>query len=114
MSPWEAMLLNSSHPLPDGSCIRLRLPQAADRAALHALLAEHGVGADDLDVRRALRWTRGEWAAVCATRWDGGCERLVGFGAIGRGLTLIAPPDVAEVLREALCEHARTWNRRVA
>ena len=108
------MLLHGSHHLPDGSSVRLRLPHATDRAALHDLLASHGVAADDFDVRRALRWTPGERVVVCATRWDGGCERLVGYGALDDDLTLIATPDVAGVLCEALEAHARAWNRRVA
>ena len=108
------MLLPGTHPLPDGSVVRLRLPLAADRAALHELLAEHGLTADDMEVRRALRWNPGERYVICATSWDGACERLTGFGVLEDGMTLIGPPDVAEVLRATLEAHAPTWNRRVA
>ena len=107
------VLLHDTHPLPDGSRIRLRLPHAADRAALHELLAEHGVAADDLDVRRALRWSPHR-RVVVATRWDGACERVAGFAALDRergGMTLIAPREVARVLRRALRDYA---DRRVA
>ena len=107
------MLLHDTHPLPDGSRVRLRLPHLADRAALHELLAEHGVAAEDLEVRRALRWSPSR-AVVVATRWDGGVETLAGFAALEResgAVTLIAWPDVAPVLRRALREYV---HRRVA
>jgi hypothetical protein len=97
--------------------VRLRLPLAADRDRLHELLAELGLAADDLEVRRALRCVPGRRAALCATEWDGAHERLVGFGAadLERGrLTLLGPPEVVAKLEDALRAHARTWRRRVA
>ena len=108
---------HDTHPLPDGGRVRLRLPVASDREALHALLAELGLAAEELEVRRALRCLPGRRDALCATHWHGARERLVGFGAadLERGaLTLIAPPEVAELLRDELRRHARTWRRRVA
>jgi hypothetical protein len=84
---------------------------------LHELLAELGLAADDLDVRRALRCVPGRCAALCAVEWDGTAERLVGFGAadLEHGtLTLLGPPEVTAPLGEALRAHARTWRRRVA
>jgi hypothetical protein len=109
--------LHDVHPLPDGRRLRLRLPLAADRARLHDLLADLGLEAEELEVRRALRCVPGGRAALCATEWDGGQERLTGFGAadLGRGtLTLLGPPEVRATLGEALCAHAQTWSRRVA
>ena len=107
------MLLHATHPLPSGDRVRLRLPHAADRDALHELLAEHGVAADDLDARRALRWTP-DRPVVVATRWDGARERLAGYGAVDRrsgAKTVVAPADVRDVLRLALREYE---DRRVA
>ena len=104
------MLLHGSHPLPDGRRVRLRLPHAADRDGLHDLLAEHGVAAEDLEVRRALRWSP-QRPVVVAVEWDGTAERLVGFAAGAPRETLIAPPAVASVLGDALREYA---DRRVA
>ena len=109
--------LHDLHPLPDGRRVRLRLPLAADRAALHELLGELGLAADDIDVRRALRCVPGRRWALCATEWDGAHERLAGFGAadLEQGtLTLLGPPEVTATLDEALRRHARTWRRRVA
>ena len=108
------MLLPGTHTLPDGTVLRLRLPLASDRAALHELLAELGLGADDLEVRRALRCTPGQRFVVCATRWDGGRERLVGIGSFEESLTLIGPAGVTEIVHEALESQAHAWNRRVA
>ena len=103
------MLLHDIHPLPDGSHVRLRLPQAADRDALHELLADHGLTADDLDVRRALRWSP-DRLVVVATRWTGTRESLCGFGAAERGaVTVIARPGVSEVLTRVLHEYEHRW-----
>ena len=107
------MLLHDIHPLPDGTHVRLRLPHASDRDALHELLAEHGLCVDDLDVRRALRWSP-ERLVVVATRWDGTRERLCGVSVAerrGGPLTIIAPPAVAAVLERVLHEYEQ---RRVA
>lgn len=111
------MLLHGTHPMPGGGRVRLRLPLAGDRDGLHELLAWCGLAAEDLDVRRALRCVPGRRAVVVATAWDGLRHRLAGFGALDPrdgALTLIAPPEVAELLREALREQAGTWRRRVA
>ena len=97
------MRLHSTHQLPGGRRVRLRLPHVGDRDAVHELLASFGLEADDLDVRRALRWAP-ERPVVVAVAWDGAVERLVGFAA---GDTVIAPPDVVPLLREY-------ENRRVA
>ena len=90
------MRLHSTHELPDGRRVRLRLPHVGDRDAVHELLASFGLGADDFEVRRALRWSP-ERPVVVAVAWDGSSERLVGFAA---GDTVIAPPGVAALLRE--------------
>ena len=111
------MLLHGSHPLPDGRRVRLRLPHAADRDGLHDLLAALGLEAEDLEVRRALSYRPGRRIAICATAWEDGRDRLVGFGALDveRGeLTLLAPHWVARLLAGALREQARTSRRRVA
>lgn len=76
--------------------MRVRLPLASDRDGLHELLGSLGLAADDLEARRALRWSP-DRRVVVAVRWDGAAERLVGFASRD---TLIAPPEVAAVLRE--------------
>ncbi|HEV2814374.1 MAG TPA: hypothetical protein VGW10_14055 [Solirubrobacteraceae bacterium] len=111
------MLLHGSHPLPDGGRVRLRLPLAHDRPGVHELLADLRVEAEELEVRRALRCVPGRRIAVCATAWDGWCDRIVGFGALDvadGAMTLLGPRDVTEVLEQALREHAGAWSRRVA
>ena len=90
------MHLHSTHRLPDGRRVRVRLPLAGDRENLHELLARFGLTADDIDVRRVLRWSP-DRPVVVAVEWDGAAERLVGFAA---GATVIAPRDVAPLLRE--------------
>jgi hypothetical protein len=109
------VLLHGFHPLPDGRRVRLRLPHTLDRAELHELLREHGLTADEIDVRRALRCVPRRRLALCAVEWAGSSERLVGFGALEAGaVTLIGAPTVAALLREQLGEHAQSWSRRVA
>jgi hypothetical protein len=76
------VLLNSHTTLPDGSRLRVRLPQAADRERLRALHARLGLSAEDLDIARALRFDPQSVAVACATTWDGHTEAVVGYGAI--------------------------------
>ncbi len=110
-------LLQRSHELPDGRRVRFRLPVARDRDALHELLGRLGLAADDLEVRRALRWTPNRRVAVVATAWDGRHECVIGFAAVetpaGRA-TVLSEHAVAPLLCEALDDHASTWSRRVA
>jgi hypothetical protein len=91
--------LHATRPLPTGDRVRLRLPLASDRAGLHELLASFGVTASDLAVRRALRWSP-DRPVVVAVRWDGAVERLVGYAALGEAPTVLAPQEVAPLLRE--------------
>jgi len=54
---------------------------------------------------------------VVAVGWDGLGQRLAGFGALdvrSGALTLLAQPDVAELVRDAVREQTETWSRRVA
>ena len=113
----EGVRLHGTNPLPGGRTVRLRLPVARDRDALHELLASLGLAAEDLDVRRALRCLPGARTAVVASEWDGHEHRLAGFGALDvrRGtLTLLARPEIRGLLLEALRDQAETWRRRVA
>ena len=110
-------LLHRSHELPDGRRVRLRLPVARDRDALHELLGRIGVAVEDLDLRRALRWTPHRRVAIVATAWDGSHETVAGFAAVdtpGGEPTVIGEPAVAPLLLEALAGHASAWSRRVA
>ena len=118
----DDVLLDRYHDLPDGSRVRLRLPRVTDPAGLVGLLARLGVATDDaLDVRRALRSSPGRRVALCATTWEGGGERLVGFAAadLESGRTTFiaeedAAPGVRGLLEHALPELAGPWRRRVA
>lgn len=111
------MVLDRFHQLDDaGLRVRVRLARANDRAGLEQLVRQLGLTADEFELRRALRFAPGRRWCVVATAWDGHCDRLVGFGARDEArLTLVAAaPGVAGLLRRALDEHARTWQRRVA
>jgi hypothetical protein len=118
----EDVLLDRYHDLDDGIRVRLRLPRVTDPVGLVGLLARLGLATDDsLEVRRALRSSPGRRVAVCATTWEDGAERLVGFAAAnleGRCTTILAEEDAApgvrELLEHALPELARPWRRRVA
>jgi hypothetical protein len=110
-------LLHRFHDLPDGRRVRLRLPLARDRAALHELLGRLGLAADELDVGRALRWAPNRRVAVLATTWADDGERVVGFAAVdtaGGGPTVLGDPAVTGLLCDALADHASAWSRRVA
>jgi hypothetical protein len=115
----DEVLLDRYHDLDDGIRVRLRLPRVTDPPGLVGLLARLGLATDDvLEVRRALRSSPGRRVAVCATTWQDGAERLVGFGAAdleGRSMTVLAEDDgVGGLLEHALTELARPWRRRVA
>jgi hypothetical protein len=111
------VLLDTTHALPGGR-VRLRLPHVLDRPELHDLLARIGLEADDLEVRRGLRWMPGRRTAVCATRFDGMSDRIVGFASIeadGSRPTVIAEDRrVAALLERALADRASSGDSRVA
>lgn len=108
------MLLDSTTHLPDGLRIRVRLPHAGDRPALHDLHLRVGVEVDDLELSRALRFDPRARAVACVTAWVDGSEVVVGYGAIDRGAQrpdlLIsdeaAAPGVRDVLTRALALRA--------
>ena len=111
------MRLHGIHPLPDGRRVRVRLPLAADRQAVHDLLRSLGLSAGELELRRALRCDPGRRAAAVAVSWDGVQQRVVGFGSLDvrtGALTLVATGSVAAVLEEELRAQSETWRRRVA
>jgi hypothetical protein len=115
----KGVLLTRSHPLPDGTRVRLRLPQAGDRAGLVALHDRLGAPLDDMRMTRILRFDPRACVSVCATTLSGGTEVLVGYGHIdrdGESSLVVADealaPGVAELLRAALLE--RTDARHVA
>lgn len=111
-------LLDRHHALPGGDRVRLRLPHLGDRAEVHAFLGSLGLEANDLDVRRGLRWTPGERWAVVATRFDGARERVVGLATVdprdGTPTLLAEDPHVCDLLSRALADHAGARGRRVA
>ena len=113
------VLLTRSHPLGDGTRVRLRLPQAGDRAGLSALHERLGAPLDDMRMRRILRFDPRACLSVCAFVLDGGSELLVGYGHVdrdGKGSLVVAEealaPGVTGLLRAALAE--RTQSRHVA
>ena len=114
----EEMLLDRSHRLPDGRHVRLRLARSRDRDALHDLLERLGLRADELEVRRALRFVPGRSLTVCATSWDGARERMVGVGLLAlpsRTVTLLSGDAAVDgLLDTGLRDHAGAWARRVA
>ncbi len=109
------MRIDRSTTLPGGLRLRLRLPHGSDRAALAGLLAGLGLGADELAIGRVTRFEPHRRAALCATVFAPGGERLVGFGAIDRDAPapdlLIADereaPGVTAALEAALRGYAQ-------
>ncbi len=107
------MLLNTKTTLPDGTRLRVRLPQAVDRTGLRALHARLGLQADALEIARTLRFDPREVAVACATTWDGATEAVVGYGAIaldGDEPHLLVcdeagAPGVSDALSDALRDH---------
>jgi hypothetical protein len=108
------VLLDSTTHLPGGARLRVRLPHAADRPALHGLHTRLGLAADDLELARALRFDPRRRAVVCATVWIGAAETMAAYAAIdltrGRVELLVADEEIAPgvrgVLTAILAEHA--------
>lgn len=106
------MLLFRAHTLTSGLRVRVRLPQRGDVAGLLALHERAGSEITELQARRLLRYDPRSRAALCATAWVDGAERLVGFaaGAPGEGpAEMLADearaPGLAGVLDADLREH---------
>jgi hypothetical protein len=113
------VLLTRTHPLPDGTRVRLRLPQAGDRAGLVALHERLGAPLDDVRMGRILRFDPRACVSVCATTLTGLTEVLVAYGHVDRDGTSslvvadeLLAPGVSELVRAALLE--RTAARHVA
>ena len=112
--------LDATTTLPGGLHVRLRLPHAADREALHALHARIGLAADGLELARFLRFDPCTRVVVCATAWLDGGSQVVGYGAIAHGapepdLLVVdeaLAPGLRAVLRDVLC--GGTARRRAA
>jgi hypothetical protein len=113
------VLLARSHPLPDGARVRLRLPQAGDRAGLLALHDRLGAPLEPLRLARILRFDPRACVSVCATMLSGLSEVLVAYGHVDRDGSAalvvadeVTAPGVADLVRAALAE--RTAARHVA
>jgi hypothetical protein len=113
------VLLTRTHPLPDGTRVRLRLPQAGDRAGLVALHERLGAPLDDVRMGRILRFDPRACLSVCATVLRGPSELLVAYGHHDRDGTsslVVADeataPGVSDLVRAALL--GRTDSRHVA
>lgn len=108
------VLLTRSHPLPDGSRARLRLPHAADRAGLVALHERLGAPLDDVRMSRILRFDPRACLSVCATKLNGLNEVLVAYGHVDRdgssSLVVadeVLAPGVTELVAAALAQGAQ-------
>ncbi len=114
------MRLDTHHTLPEGTRLRVRLPQVRDRAGLVDLLTRLGLEAEDLDVARILRFDPRGRTVICATVWTGTTETMVGIVAgarDGRGPDLLVTderltPGVGDALRDLL--NAASAARRAA
>src|SRR3954464_4716737 len=113
------VLLTRTHPLSDGSRVRLRLPHASDRAGLIGLHERVGAPLDDVRMTRILRFDPRACVSVCATVLSGLTEVLVAYGHVERDGTSslvvadeAAAPGVSSLVRAALAE--RTESRHVA
>jgi hypothetical protein len=112
--------LDTHHTLPEGTRLRLRLPQVRDRVGLVELLDRLGLEAGDLDVARILRFDPRGRTVVCATVWTGTSETMTGIVAGAKDADgpdlLVADerltPGVSDVLREVLAPAGA--RRRVA
>ena len=106
------MLLGNPHTLPGGLRVRLRLPHVSDGPALRDLLARLGLQADELEVRRALRFDPlGPAVTAFATAFLDAREQLVGVASGGRRTDLlladeVAAPGIGALLEAALRERA--------
>jgi hypothetical protein len=108
------MPIDETTTLPDGLHLRVRLPQASDRAGLLALHERLGLGAEELDAARALHFDPRRRTVACATAWVEGAELLVAYGAMDAGArdvdVLLADearaPGAGAVLARALRERS--------
>jgi len=113
-------LLARSYPVADGVRVRLRLARPRDAGWLAALLARAGVAADDLELRRALTFDPRRRAVIAALGPAGAGESLMALGGIDLGaaapdlLLADGPPELRELLEEALVARARMRGPRVA
>lgn len=102
--------LDRHHDVPGCGRVRLRLPRTSDRTDISAFLARMGISTGDLDVRRGLRFDRGERWAIVATRWGGSREEIVGVATVdasdGAPMLLADEPAVTALLAQALADHA--------
>jgi hypothetical protein len=113
------VLLTRTHPLSDGSRVRLRLPHASDRAGLIGLHERLGAPLDEVRMTRILRFDPRACVSVCATALNGRNEVLVAYGHVdrdGTGSLVVADevlaPGVTQLVAAALGE--RTASQHVA
>jgi hypothetical protein len=108
------VLLTRTQPLPDGTRVRMRLPQPADRAGLVALHERLGAPLDDMRMSRILRFDPRACLSVCATTLSGKTEVLVAYGHVDRDGTAslivadeLLAPGVTELVAAALAERTQ-------
>jgi len=107
------VLLTRTHPLPDGTRVRLRLPHSRDRAGLIALHARLGAPLDDVRMGRILWFDPRACLSVCATMLAGLTEVLIAYGQVERDGTAslvvadeLLAPGVTELVAAALAERS--------
>jgi hypothetical protein len=89
--------------------------QPRDGSAIRAFLAERGLGIDELELARLLRFDPRRRAVICASALMDGREAIVAVGGIGLDAhmpdTLVVADDSERALRAllvgALCGRAR-------
>lgn len=114
-----ASMLTRTHAPSRGPRVRLRLARPSDAAAAVDLLADHGLEANEMELRRLLSYDPTRRTVICAFAPIDDHETLVGLGAIGLRAdaeveTLIADRAVGRLLSRVLRERAVSHGRRVA
>lgn len=78
-------MIDRSHTLPDGSRLRVRLPQPRDRAGLAALHGRVGLQLPAFEVARVLRFDPRSEAVAVATAFLGRQEVVVAYAVQPHG-----------------------------
>ena len=78
----SAPVFTRTFALPAGPRVRLRLAVSSDREPVRRLLAERGIDATELELRRLLQFDPARRRVACAFAPVDGRETLVGVAAI--------------------------------
>ena len=98
----SAVPLGRSYALAAGPRVRLRLVGPGDAPAIRALFARQGVGVDELDVARLVRFDPRRRAVICADTLVGSSETIFALGAIDLDAatpdTIVVEAELSEAL----------------